>query len=179
VCSARARPLAGASRYCRAAYQVTDPRVDPVRYQTDVQAIVERESVDVVIPATDTSALPLLGLRAAGCRATVAFPDEPSYLAVSDKRSLLDVARGLGVATAAHVVLDTIHADRSQSLAFALEHDFDVVLKPARSAVLADGAVSRLGVVLVRTSPMKGMARLWDFCPKRNRGTFPGSRLDG
>ncbi|MEX2048876.1 MAG: ATP-grasp domain-containing protein [Gemmatimonadota bacterium] len=151
VCSARARPLAGASRYCRAAYRVTDPRVDPVRYRDDVQAIVEREGIEVVIPATDTSALPLLALRAAGCRATVAFPDEHSYLAVSDKRSLLDVARSLGVATPAQVVLETIDADRSPAHTFAREQVFDVVLKPARSAVLADGAVSKLGVMLVRT----------------------------
>ena len=150
VCSARDRPLAGASRFCRTTHRVTDPKVDPGRFQADVEAIVEREGIDLIIPATDTSAPPLLALRATGCPATIAFPDEGAYLAISDKRSLLEVARGLGVAVPDHVVLETIGADRGRASAFAREHAYDVVLKPARSAVLADGAMSKLGVSLVR-----------------------------
>jgi predicted ATP-grasp superfamily ATP-dependent carboligase len=152
VCSARARPLAGASRYGGASHRVVDPGVDPAAFRHDVEGIVERHRVDLIIPATDVSALPLLPLRVSGCRATLAFPDERSYLAVSDKASLLDVARGLGVAVPAQVRLEGPHEDGGRAHAFARERSFDVALKPARSAVLVGGAVSKLGVALVRTA---------------------------
>lgn len=150
VVSTHGKPLAGASRHCRLAHRVTDPSVDPEQFRRDVEVVIEREEVDLVIPATDVSALPLLALRAAPCRAAVAFPDESAYLAISDKRRLLDAARELGVAPPPQVVIESIDADRGEATAFARERAFDVVIKPARSAVIASGAMRKLGVSLVR-----------------------------
>lgn len=168
VCSWQEHPLAGASRYCQVAYRVSDPASEPDRFRADVQSIVEREGADLVIPATDTSALPLFALRAGGCAARLAFPDERSYLSISDKRSLLDVAKSLGVATPAQVVLESVDSDRGEAEAFARERAYDVVLKPARSVVFAGGRANRLSVTLVRGP--QALARALDAIPA---GAYP------
>jgi predicted ATP-grasp superfamily ATP-dependent carboligase len=130
---------------------VTDPVRDPAGFRENVRSLNEAYGYDLLIPAADTSALPLLGSRHSLGTTVIAFPDEQAYLSVSDKSALMEVARRLGVRVPVQVELKGPRSDQASAHAFAAERDFDVVLKPARSAALAEGGVARFQVRVTRT----------------------------
>ncbi|MEQ1857307.1 MAG: ATP-grasp domain-containing protein [Longimicrobiales bacterium] len=151
VCGSRARPLAGASRYCRATHVVPSPKADAAGYAAAVLKVVDAERIDVVIPVTDLSASLVPRLRVDRPGVVVAFPESDAYERISDKRHLMEVARGLGVPVPKQLVLE----ERGSSLtADALRRagiDFPLVLKPARSAVAGLEAVHSFGVQMVES----------------------------
>jgi len=149
VCSVKRRPLAGASRYCRASFSVTDPLGDVARFRKDVSAI-DGGRFDLVIPTTDVSTVALSsdpGWR--GPR--VAAPEPATYFAVSDKEALLGAAAGLGLHVPAQLSIPRRGERAEEVLAWARERAFDVALKPARSVVLAEPGLRKFSVRIVRS----------------------------
>lgn len=149
VCAAVERPLAGASRFCRAVRRVTGPRRDLAAYVADVVRVVDTERIDVVITTTDLSASMVPDLRAARPGVVVAFPDAGAYERISDKRHLLDVARELGVPVPRQVVLEAPHGGAAAEHLRKEGLGYPLVLKPSRSAVAGAGAVQSLDVLTV------------------------------
>ncbi|HSG49703.1 MAG TPA: hypothetical protein VLA43_17910, partial [Longimicrobiales bacterium] len=146
VASAIRRPLAGASRFCRRAFEIPDPGRDPAGFGAELERLCAAEGVELLIPMTDVSATVVLPLRQRLGATGIVFPDAASYAAVSDKEGLLGAAASLGVPVPAQVVLPT-RAHTLESLeAGPAALAFPVVLKPARSAVDGGQGVERFGV---------------------------------
>jgi predicted ATP-grasp superfamily ATP-dependent carboligase len=148
VCSARRKPLAGASRHSRATHAVPDPACDSDAFTEAVERIADLEDADLLLPVTDASAPLLLGLRARRPDLRVPFPDLATYQAISDKAGLAQVAAELGVPVPRQVVVAAPGARDDTALAGAGTHGlgWPLILKPARSAVHARGTVTKFGV---------------------------------
>lgn len=152
VCSAEPRPLAAASRYCRAFHAVPDPTKDPAGFEDTLRRLVDEERAEVVLPLTDVSASLVLGLRETHPDTVVPFPSRASYEEISDKKRLTEMAAAMGIPVPPQRVLaDAAQAGR-ELRALAVEPGFPLVLKPSRSAVLDEGGVARFGVTIVASS---------------------------
>jgi predicted ATP-grasp superfamily ATP-dependent carboligase len=150
VCSSLPGPLAGASRFCRRAHLVADASGSQEAFAADVLDVVRNHAVDVLVPATDSSGVALLGLPERYPALRLAFPSASAYLAVSDKRGLWEMARALGVAVPEQVVIEQPGTDTSPVEQWARELDHEVVVKPSRSAVQRKAGLQRLAVAMIR-----------------------------
>lgn len=143
VCAPRARPLAGASRWCAGADTVPHPLDAPARYAAAVRALCARHRIDVLLPVTEASALALLGDDARPPGVVVPMPSLDAFRAASDKHRVQAAAAAAGIASPAqHVVLRP--ADRAAITPDALA--YPVVLKPSRSVAEDGDGRSRLRV---------------------------------
>ncbi len=141
-CAEHTPSLAAASRWSRGEARVPSPLEQPDAFAEEVAALARRWDIDTVVPATDESLLALIPHRALLSGICLPFADLDTFLAISDKRRLLDVAAGLGLATPAQWVLET------RAAAITLDPTglaFPLVLKPARS-VAGAGARVKLSV---------------------------------
>lgn len=132
VCSAHARPLAGASKYARRSSRTPDPGQYPDGYREAVMATITRGSIDVLLPTTDVSIAALSDIQDRLPDLTVACSGREAYERLSDKLLLTEVAPTLGIAVPEQIVLrgpDEVDLDSLSNLGLPL------VLKPAKSEV--------------------------------------------
>lgn len=146
VCSAAARPLAGASRYVTECHRVPDPAADVSEFLRATSTLIEQRGVDVLIPMTDVTASVALRLRAAHPGLLIPLPPADVWERVSDKRALMEIARSLGVPVPEQHVVAGPDADAAEAVRWARARGFPVIVKPHRSAVVGESSVSRLGV---------------------------------
>lgn len=142
VTSRSSVPLAGASRYCDRVHVLSDPTTE------SLSDLLDREDYAMVIPMTDAAAEAVLGLRSARPEVVIPFPEASTYRAVSDKQNLLAAAERLGLGVPEQVVVDH-RGDVALAESWAEAHGFDVVLKPARSAVETTDGTERFAVSMV------------------------------
>ena len=143
VCSAVEQPIAGASRWCRRAYRVPDVSIDANALVLELKKIASDENVAIVFPVSDASLTTLLHEpEIAGVR--IAGPDLQTYMAVSNKASLVQRAATLGVPVPRSIRVRT-REEFAESLS---EWTGPVVIKPALSRFLSDGRIRRTSVVL-------------------------------
>jgi len=140
------RPLGAASRYAAASVRYPDPAAAPAQFISQVIDIVDRLSIDTIVPATDLTTMLLVSQSNLSKSVHLAAPPAASYEALTDKARLIDLARKLGVSVpetrvvhSADGVVDAAH-----------DFGFPVVLKPARSRYLKDGHVRSTGVQIVQ-----------------------------
>jgi predicted ATP-grasp superfamily ATP-dependent carboligase len=130
------RPLAAASRFCKATLMYPDAAVAPDAFLQWLEAIGQRHPQAVLLPMTDLT-VPLVlqaGPRIGSLR--TALPDLHSYETVSDKYRLFSVAQDVGVRTPGTLVVSRQNLDSLPNL----ELSYPVVIKPRRSATrLASG----------------------------------------
>lgn len=164
VCSARARPLSGASRYCRTVHTTPDPALDAPGFTQAVERLVDREAAELVVPMTDTSVPLLLGLRERRPDIAMPFPLRGTYDQVSNKLLLTRVAQELGVPVPRQIVING-PSETTQAVSGASERQmrWPLILKPARSAALAGEAIRRFGVRTV--AGPDSLAAEVDHCP--------------
>lgn len=143
VCSARARSLAGASRYALDQATVPDPLTDADGFVRALQALVARWSINVLIPVAEPALLAVLAARQRFRGVTIPFPDADAFRAISDKELLLRTAAEVGIAVPRQVVLSAA-ADRE--LLVVRDLPFPLVLKPSRSVGEANGTKEKLSV---------------------------------
>lgn len=143
VCSSRTKPLAGASRFAVAEARTRDPREDPQGYAREVEELLERWRVDVLLPVTDASLLALLSRRRRWPEVRLPFPPLAVFREVSDKRVMAETARGLGLAVPETWRLPRKGAGPGRD---APPLTFPLVVKPARSVVEAGGSYLEVGV---------------------------------
>lgn len=144
VAGPSAAPLAGASRYCARCHTLEKGR--PV--DIELERWVDEYGYEMVIPMTDQSVEDVLRLRDRRADLKVPFATTEAFLAISDKQRLLAVAAELGLPVPAQHVADS-SAGFEAAMEWASDRGFDVVLKPARSAVETEGETARFAVSLV------------------------------
>jgi predicted ATP-grasp superfamily ATP-dependent carboligase len=110
-------------------------------------AVVRRLGVGVVIPATDVTTMLLTAAPECSNVTQIACPPAAAYEALTDKRSLLELARRLDVTTP-----DTLVAQSAEQLrAAADQFGYPVVLKPARSRYVKGDRIVSTAVQVVNS----------------------------
>lgn len=154
VASRHRRPLAGASKHCRAALLHPDPSKDPVGYRDFLDEAMGSEGIELVLPMTDVSAPFVLSLREDHPDVIVPFPPAETYEAISDKARLMTAAEELGVPVPRQVSLDEPPGDGVGALDHAVRDlRLPLVIKPSRSAVEMDQGTVRFGVSMIPDEP--------------------------
>ncbi|WP_303905185.1 carboxylate--amine ligase [Thiohalomonas denitrificans] len=129
--------LAGVSRYCEATLQYPAPDEEPEGFIRTVAGALETESVDFVLPMTDsTLSLVMKAKEQFGSR--IPFGPETAFDILSHKGKVLKLAREVGVAVPKSRLMEP-GVDCSR-VAGAVEQlgGYPVVLKPCRSSVWAE-----------------------------------------
>lgn len=143
VCSARRRPLAGASRFARGEALVADAIGDPSGFVRDVQALIDRWRIDTLLPVSEPALLALLPARDRLGGVLLPFPHEAIFRRICDKAEVLAAASRVGIAIPAQRLVHTAEEGRSLG---AAPLDYPVVLKPARAVGEHDGRRAKLTV---------------------------------
>ncbi len=141
--AARARSLAGASRYSATQTVLPDALREPERFRGAVAEAVRTHGVHVVLPVTDASVSALLTDPAVLSPAILPPPTFGTYRRVSDKAAAAETAAALGIRVPRQVVIEAPEA--APEAAASLRPPF--VLKPARSVAGQDAHRRKLGVV--------------------------------
>jgi len=141
------RTVAGASRWCAKSCIAPDPVIEPVKFARAIAALVEHESVDLVLPIGEGALLALAADRVKLGRAVLPWPALPIIRRTLDKSAVLAAAGACGLAIPAQQEC----ADAIAVAGAAAALGFPLVLKPARSIGEADGARRKVGVVHAAT----------------------------
>lgn len=160
VCSRSGRSLAGASRYATAEWRVASALQAPDQFLGDVTRLVQDTNTDTVIPVTEASLLAILPARDALRGVLVPFADVDVFRHISDKETVLEAARQVGIAIPAQHTLRT-PADRAADTLRALA--YPVVVKPARSVV--DTAGGRVTCAVAHAADAAELTRVLDEIP--------------
>ena len=135
VSCARARSLAGASRYAAAEHALGDPALAPGDWVAALEELVERVRPELILPLTEVSLGTLYSFDVPA-RRPVACPSRHAYEAVTDKHDLLQRASGLGIS-----VPRTLLVERPGALSdLPAPFRYPVILKPRRSRWIEDGS---------------------------------------
>jgi predicted ATP-grasp superfamily ATP-dependent carboligase len=148
VCSARARALAGSSRFCLSHVRLPDPLRDPGAFAAGVRREAGRVHAAVILPITDAAMLALLPARQDLAPAVIPFPDLDVYERVADKALMLEHGKAAGFDVPRQLTL----ADPGP-LADLNGLRFPLVVKPHRSVVGGSEGAVKLGVVHVADAP--------------------------
>jgi predicted ATP-grasp superfamily ATP-dependent carboligase len=117
---------------------------DPEGFVDALEPVVHSEGVDLLLPITDASLLAVLGARARFSPVNIPFVSIDQFRRVSEKATVLEVARSIGIAVPDQHVLAT-----SASVA-TLDREqlrYPIVLKPTRSVVERGRNRLKLGVL--------------------------------
>jgi len=140
VGDARARSLAGSSRYCRQEVTYPDPGQRPADFVDFVLNEADSSPSELIVPITDVTTMLLLTDGRLGSR--LVAPSLSSYEALSDKQRLLQLAASLGIPTPQTVVANSV----ASAVAAMEVLGFPAVIKPARSRYLCAGQVGSTSV---------------------------------
>ncbi len=124
--------LASRSRYCSGHVTYPSPYRDPDAFQRFVVELVQRESVDVVLPVTDvTTAAICLNQDVLRRHAGMVAPPFAAFDLVTDKSAALRAARGCGIP-----IPRTLFVDGLAGLGPVVDLvEYPAVVKPARSRI--------------------------------------------
>jgi predicted ATP-grasp superfamily ATP-dependent carboligase len=143
VASSRPRSLAGASRFANAYVQVPDSLSQPEGFLTRISEVARQRSVQVLLPITEQSLLPILAAPERFPGSTIPFARLDQFERISDKGEVMSIARSLNIAVPDQHTLIT-PADREHPTLSQIS--FPVVIKPARSVVSVNGERTKVGV---------------------------------
>lgn len=149
VASDKSPSLAGASRYAREALHCPSAQTAPAAFVEFIQRAIRDKHIELVLPMTDVSTNLIAANRALfelGC--LVPTPPMDILAKAADKSYVLDAARRLGVPTPATIVL----TQQPQPGALPAQVSYPVVIKPARSRVLAQGRWLSTSVTYAETA---------------------------
>lgn len=147
VTAAARHSLAAASHGVRGVRIAAQALVEPLAYAEAVGRVAAAHNVRIILPVTDASVEAILEHRSAlPAQAVVPGPDLETYLAASDKLTLLTRARAAGFAVPETVVVRSPH-DPDARLGDAF---FPAVVKPHRSVIRIGSGKLRVGVTAAR-----------------------------
>lgn len=118
------------SRYAGERLVYPDPKVEAHEFADAVLEAVRTRQIDLIIPVTDNTILPLSGARerfAGLCQIAMAAPDQLEI--VTDKLKTIDLAQRTGVPVPRTQWVETV----AQAARLAPDLEYPVVLKPQRS----------------------------------------------
>jgi len=135
VTASHARSLAGVSRHCRSEECVANAFTAPERFIADLEHVVARHRVDLLLPISEASMALVLLHRERFAGVTIPFGGFDAWLALNDKVRVLDLARSLGIDGPRYELVDSrgdVHelARRPRS--------YPVYVKPTRSTALGE-----------------------------------------
>jgi predicted ATP-grasp superfamily ATP-dependent carboligase len=143
VASSLRRSLAGASRFAQGRDVVADPLAAPGQFVDDVQRLIRRHEIALVIPITDAALLALSSRRGELGDVVLPWPDAATVRRVADKSVVAATAQAVGIRVpeqrSASTPDEAIQATRGLC--------FPVVLKPSRS--LRESAGGRFAMLEV------------------------------
>jgi len=124
--------LASCSKYCTDSASYPDPAHDSEAFIHRLQELVEKYSIDLLVPVTDICVLPVSTHRNDfGTTVRIPLPPDESLRIAADKNQLLEIARTLDVAVPeSHTVNSPDDIIRSLH-----RLDYPLVIKPGRSRV--------------------------------------------
>lgn len=138
--------LSSSSRYCSRRFVYPSPYTDSPGFLKTVQSYAGSYEQSLLIPVTDVTMAEVLKNREQFGRGVhIPFSGYASYIALSDKISLLGIAREIGVSFPKTL----FSADSSSPEALVDRADslgYPVVIKPARSRVQTGNAWVKTGV---------------------------------
>lgn len=143
VAASRSHTMAGASRFASRRILAPSALDDPEGFVGAIAEVVRDEGVDLLIPISDASLLAVLGARTRIPGANIPFASLEQFRRISDKPTLLETARAIGIAVPEQTLLLSPQREAIQALPVL---QYPVVLKPARSVAEHDGARFKLGV---------------------------------
>lgn len=161
VCSATGCSLAGASRHCREEARVADPLRSPAAFAADVQALVGRWEIDLLLPISEAALLSVLPRREALQDVLLPFPDERAFTRICDKALLMEAARAVGIGVPAQLRLES---PESWDDGVIETLRFPLVLKPARSVIGREGERAKSAVMHVADA--SALRRALDAVPR-------------
>ena len=141
VCSVRPKSIAGASRHSSGSHTVADPLSDSESFISDLERVIAATRTDVLIPISEAALLVVLPERERFSCA-IPFADATAFHRVSDKRTVLEIAKMQGIAVPEQTVIAA--AAEISRLDEGLQ--FPLVIKPSRSVAGKDGKRIRTGV---------------------------------
>lgn len=142
VVSDRVKCLAGSSKYALTSTVLPNPLGSPIQFAEQLSQLAKTLSAKVILPISEPSLLAVLSSPALFADLTVPFPDLETFSAISDKLSLLETAKEIGIRTPAqHTLLSPAESD-----AVGVEIDrleYPIVVKPARTIASQSDASKR------------------------------------
>lgn len=145
----QAKALGAASRYAADSVRYPDPSTSPSAFISAITDIADRLAIDIIIPATDSTTMLLVGQPDLPKFARVAAPAASSYETLTDKARLVKLAGRLGIPAPETQVAETA----AEVVDAARNLGFPVVLKPARSRYLKGDKVLSTSVQIVGSPP--------------------------
>jgi predicted ATP-grasp superfamily ATP-dependent carboligase len=133
------------SRNAAASLVYPDPRAAPRGYVEAIQRAVSEQQVDLVIPITDDTMLPLARERECFGDTLLAISSADSLALAADKHQTLARAEALGIRTPRTQLVST--ADEAAEAELG---EGPVVLKPRRSRVMSEAGIDQLEVSYAR-----------------------------
>jgi predicted ATP-grasp superfamily ATP-dependent carboligase len=121
---------------------VPDALSEPADFVRELAECTHRWPVDFVVPISEAALLAVLPERARLHPAVVPFPDVGAFQRVSDKASVMDAARAVGIRVPRQVRLAS--GEGAEDGIGGL--GFPVVIKPVRSVGEANGRRAKVGV---------------------------------
>ena len=143
VCSSTGASLAGASRFATMDIQTVDPLVEPETFSQALAAILQRHSIECLLPVTESALRPILRSSHLFRDIVLPFPPHDKFSTASDKRQVMELATSLAVPIPRQVLL-TARETAALQLADGLR--FPLVLKPAISVADENGRPVKLSV---------------------------------
>lgn len=128
------QPISSFSKYAKQVVFYTNPIIEPDQFVEDILVFLKNNTVDLVIPVTEKTLIPLAKRKQEVEQFTVlAAPNENVLELVCDKNKTFALAENIGIPVPRSIVVSTL----SDLDGIADKLDFPIVIKPSRS--IADG----------------------------------------
>ena len=129
------KSLAGASKYCKERCVYPDPATHPTSFLRFLSDYVKFRQVDVLLPVTDITTLPITEHREEfGASCKIPFADYQCIQRAANKVDIVQLAESLRVSTPMSTILNCKEDLEKASFNFP----FPVVIKPGRSRVMSE-----------------------------------------
>lgn len=141
--------LAGLSRFCRSHFRYPDPLQNLRGFTDFLLEYLAKNPLDLVVPVTDVTIVPLMGVRGLFPEKTVlAMASDQALEIAFSKIRTFEIASRLGIPTPRSA---TVH-DMSETTEALRTFRYPLVVKPDRSRIWgSDGVGHRLTTVYVRS----------------------------
>lgn len=160
--------IAGSSRHCFRNLCYTDPGKSPIQFQRDIEAIVLKENIRILIPAAELTTLQCVKIKSKlknNC--DVPFQSYDSVDRAASKYHVLKIAEELKIPIPETYFMHAID-DLGNVIEFCKRIGFPVVIKASRSRVLSDQ-----GLVNTSARYAYNEKEIIEICQSQNNKNFP------